>query len=107
MNTLIAADSGGDGRSYHMRGKNAEHLIVNVPIGTTFRDEFGNLLADIDKHEKKFIAAHGGAGGKGNYYYLSNFNKEPREFEHTGEEKKLALELKLVADAGFVCIFFY
>jgi hypothetical protein len=46
-------------------------------------------------------------GGKGNYYYLSNTNKEPKQFEvgHKGEIKELVLELKVVADAGLVCLF--
>lgn len=60
--SLIMADSGGDGKSYHMRGKNADHLIVNVPVGTTIRDSGGKLLIDIQKHDQKYIAAHGKIG---------------------------------------------
>ncbi len=87
-----------------MRGKNAEHLIIKVPVGTCVHDSNGNLLVDLDKHEQRYVAAHGGQGGKGNYYFLSNENKEPMEFEygHEGEEAELKLELKVVSDAALV-----
>lgn len=104
MQVLNRAEAGGAGKNYHMRGKNGEHLYINLPIGTTVKDEFGSAVADITKHDQIFIAARGGAGGKGNYYYLSNTNKAPIQFEngHKGEEKNFILELKVVADAGLI-----
>ncbi len=103
---MIAAEDGGNGRSCHMRGKNADHLLVKLPVGTCVTDTNGNFLIDLEKHEQKFYAAHGGAGGKGNYYFLSNMNKAPTQFEYgnKGEEVELKLELKMLSDAALVII---
>ena len=59
ISSLINADSGGDGKSYHMRGKNADHLIVEVPLGTIIKDTDGNLLVDVECNDQKYIAVHG------------------------------------------------
>ncbi len=59
ISSLITADSGENGKSYHMRGKNADHLIVPVPLGTAIKAVNSNFLIDIESHDQKYIAAHG------------------------------------------------
>lgn len=93
------------GEHKDMNGANAEHLFVKVPVGTLVKDAFsGRLVADMNDHGVKYLAARGGAGGKGNHYFLSNQNRHPRvaEMGAKGEEKELILELKMIAHAGLV-----
>jgi GTPase len=79
IKTFYCAEDGGDGRPYHMRGKNAKHLTLNVPVGTILKDENGDSIADLSLNDTIFIAARGGAGGKGNHYYLTNDNRKPQQ----------------------------
>lgn len=104
IKTLYQAENGEDGKAFHMKGKSGEHLVIKVPVGTNIKNEVNEILIEFTDHEEKYIAAHGGAGGKGNYYFLTNDNKEPMESEpgNIGENKNLELELKLIADAGLV-----
>lgn len=98
------AESGVEGRPFHMKGKSGEHLVIQVPVGTLLKDKEDTLIHDLNHSNSKFIAARGGAGGKGNYYFLTNERREPTEFEpgHKGQEVTLNIELKLVADAALV-----
>ena len=59
IRTLIKARSGEEGMSYHMKGKSAEHLVVKVPAGTTFKDQNQNLVNDLNADNTQFIAARG------------------------------------------------
>ena len=102
-----SAENGENGCGYHMRGKDGKHVVVKVPPGTILRDAAGNLVVELNQDKiKKYVAARGGAGGKGNYYYLTNDNKRPKQFElgHKGQENLYHMELKLIADAALVRI---
>jgi GTP-binding protein len=78
---------------------------VKVPIGTVARDLYsGELLAELVHHGDRWLAAAGGRGGRGNAKFLSNRRRAPsfaEQGEH-GEERWLALELKLMADVALV-----
>ena len=65
----------------------------------------GTVVADLQQHGNSFLAARGGAGGKGNYFFLSNENRAPTTYEvgGQGEEKILYAELRAIADIGMVC----
>jgi GTP-binding protein len=90
----------GKGRHGHA-GADAE---VHVPEGTVVRDQSGEVLADLVHHGDRWLAAHGGRGGRGNARFLSNRRRAPsfaEQGEH-GEEQWLRLELKLMADVALV-----
>ena len=88
---------GGHGSSSHKKGKNAEDVIVRVPLGTTIKDEAtGSVLRDLDEEGERVIVAKGGKGGIGNWHRKEATPGEP------GEEKILILDLKLLADVGVV-----
>jgi len=90
-----------------MKGKSGQHLLIQVPMGTIFKDLNDDVVFEISQNEPMFVAARGGAGGKGNHYYLSNENRKPMQFEtgHAGESFNFFLELKLIADAALVNCF--
>lgn len=79
-------------------------FFFEVPVGTFFRDSTSHVVADLKKHEDFFVAARGGAGGKGNYFFLSNENRAPTTYEEggKGEERLLFAELRVIAHFGMV-----
>ncbi|KAH9490362.1 GTPase of the mitochondrial inner membrane that associates with the large ribosomal subunit [Bulinus truncatus] len=101
---LEIAPSGKKGLSKQRDGKNAEHYFIDVPLGTVVKSESGQVLASLDKEEEIYIAARGGAGGKGNYFFLSNENRAPSiaELGAQGQVQNLHLELKMMAHAGLI-----
>ncbi|EPL02718.1 GTP1/OBG family protein, partial [Chlamydia psittaci 02DC14] len=91
-----------NGKSKNQYGANGEDLIIKVPLGTMiFNGE--KLLADITTKDKYLIAL-GGKGGRGNLKFKSSRNTAPRLCENgeLGEVFDLKLNLKVLADIGFV-----
>lgn len=99
------AENGRPGEGSNKHGRNGKDLIVPVPVGTlVYDEESGRLLKDLVEDGQQVVVAKGGLGGYGNLHYVSSTNQAPREFK-TGEparERTLRLELKLIADVGFV-----
>jgi len=88
-----------------MHGKNGESLVIKVPPGTLVYDaETDELLCDLTRSNQQEVLFKGGQGGRGNARFATSTNRAPRHFQTgmPGEEKKLRLELKLLADIGLV-----
>jgi GTP-binding protein len=86
-------------------GRAGSDLVLKVPVGTQVIDEeSGALLGDLDTDATRLVVAAGGAGGRGNVHFKSPTNRTPRLSEpgRKGEERRLRLELKLIAEVGFV-----
>lgn len=100
----LIAKRGDDGGSNNCFGRDGEDIIVHVPQGTLVSDHDGNQLADLIEPGEQWIAAHAGRGGQGNTHFATATNKTPRYAQpgEPGEEKKLILELKLIAEVGLV-----
>lgn len=99
------AEPGGNGKGSNMTGKDGEHLIIKVPQGTVVRDEETSLvLADLSKADSSAVIAKGGRGGKGNAFFKSSTRRAPgfAKAGREGEERKLLLELKMIADVGLI-----
>jgi GTP-binding protein len=99
------AERGSNGTGADKHGKDGTSMVLYVPVGTVVRDvERGHILKDLDHEGDSLVAAHGGKGGYGNTHFKSSTNRAPREFErgYLGEERQIALELKLIADVGLV-----
>ncbi len=100
-----AADDGKGGGSSNKFGKSAEDCIVPVPPGTVVYDAVtGELLGDLVEAGQRLVVCKGGRGGRGNTHFKSARNQAPRTAEkgEPGEEKRLRLELKLIADIGII-----
>ena len=97
--------AGEGGQSSNKYGRNAESLIIPVPMGTTVRDEeSGLLMADLIENGQTFVVAKGGRGGRGNAHFHTSSNRAPTFAEkgEPGEERWVRLELKVLADVGLL-----
>ncbi len=100
----VAAKNGERGRVQFNDGKDGEDIILKVPIGTVVHDLPAGKDFEIISIGQRLLVAKGGRGGKGNFKFRSSINTSPTEFQEglPGEESELRLELKLIADAGFI-----
>ncbi len=99
------ADRGQHGSGSNKHGRNAEDLIIKVPVGTVVKDaQTGEVIADLTTDGQEVIVAKGGKGGKGNAAFKTSTNQAPDYAEEgeKGEEKWIELELKLIADIGII-----
>ena len=101
---LFSAGNGANGLGSNKRGADGEDLILPVPLGTIVRLDEGELLGEILNAGQRFVVARGGIGGRGNASFKSATNRAPRHAQPgvPGEDFRIALELKLIADAGLV-----
>jgi GTPase len=99
-----SATSGTHGQGKGKHGRNGTDLDVPVALGTVVRDLEGMVVADLNEAGARWLAAHGGRGGRGNARFLSNRRRAPNFAEQgeVGEEAWYDLELKLMADVALV-----
>ncbi|MDE3165213.1 MAG: GTPase ObgE [Acidobacteriota bacterium] len=99
------AERGRHGEGSNRTGADGATIEVAVPVGTVvYDDATGNRLFDFTEAGQRFVAARGGRGGRGNARFATSTHQAPTEHEpgRAGEEKRLRLELKLLADVGLV-----
>ena len=112
INTLIdyryarihRAHRGENGRGADQYGRGAEDIVLRMPVGTVISTDSGERLADLAADGARFLVAKGGKGGLGNLHFKSSTNRAPRQFTkgEEGEQRKLKLELKVLADVGLL-----
>ncbi len=100
----LTAGNGKDGNAKLIDGENGSDLILQVPIGTVVHNLSTQKDSEIIFTGQRLLIAKGGRGGKGNFKFRSSVNTSPMEFQEglPGEEYELRLELKLIADVGFI-----
>ncbi len=101
---IFKATRGGPGRGSGKHGANGPDTELRVPVGTQVLDPDGQLVADLAAAGSRIVVVRGGAGGRGNRHFATPTRQTPR-FAETGlpgEDAKLDLRLKLVADAALV-----
>jgi GTP-binding protein len=113
INTLVdyrfarihRAENGQKGQGSECYGRGGEDITLRMPVGTVIRDQAsGELVADLAKDGERVLLARGGRGGLGNLHFKSSTNRAPRQFTRgePGEERELALELRVLADVGLL-----
>ncbi|HJS20374.1 MAG TPA: GTPase ObgE [Anaerolineales bacterium] len=105
QNQKFKAEPGVNGGPSQMTGRNGKDLVISVPPGTVLIDaESGELIGDLTETGQKLLVCKGGRGGRGNQHFATSRNQAPRTAEkgEPAEEKRLRLELKLIADIGLI-----
>ena len=113
LNTLIdfryqqhfKAKNGEHGMGRQRTGKNADDVVLKVPVGTEILDEDKEtVIADLDTLGDRVLLARGGNGGWGNLHFTSSTNRAPRHANpgQPAVERTIWLRLKLIADVGLV-----
>ena len=113
INTLIdyryarkhLAKGGEHGRGSDQYGAAAANITLRVPVGTIIYDaETGEELFDLSRHGQQVTLAAGGEGGLGNVHFKSSVNRAPKQWTpgKEGEQRRLRLELKVLADVGLL-----
>ena len=113
INTLVdyrfavihRAESGARGMGADCDGRAGRDIELRMPVGTVIRDaDDGALVADLARDGARALLARGGEGGLGNIHFKSSVNRAPRQFTRgvPGESRKLALELRVLADVGLL-----
>ncbi len=99
----LRAEDGKPGGASRRTGASGADLVVQVPEGTMVFDEAG-LMADLVGEGSSAMVARGGRGGRGNASLASSRNRVPRSAEagEPGEERRLSVELRVLADVGLV-----
>ena len=100
----IKAEDGQNGRNQLHDGHDAGDLILLVPVGTVSHNLTTRKTLEITKIGQLELVAKGGKGGRGNFLFRSATNTSPKQFEEgtNGQSFELRLELKMIADVGFV-----
>jgi GTP-binding protein len=101
----VVAKSGRPGSKKNCSGRMGPDLVIHVPVGTLVRDVEKNvLLKDLAKEGDRLVVCKGGKGGLGNQHFATSTNQAPRKSAPPvpGEERKIKLELKMIADVGLV-----
>jgi GTP-binding protein len=99
------AERGRHGEGSNRTGHEGQSIELQTPVGTVVYDaETGEKLHDFTAPGERFLVAHGGRGGRGNARFSTSTHQAPTEHEpgRPGEERRLRLELKLLADVGLV-----
>ncbi len=113
LNTLIdfryarrhEARNGEAGRGSDQFGAAAEDIVLRMPVGTIIKDaETDEVLAELLVPDEKVLLAKGGDGGFGNLHFKTSTNRAPRQKTPgwPGEQRKLRLELRVLADVGLL-----
>lgn len=103
--TLFRAGRGHPGEGSNRHGRNGEDVSVHLPPGSVIRDvETGEMIADLVRPGERVRLAAGGNGGWGNQHFATPTRQAPRFAKKglPGEERRLAIELKLLADVAII-----
>ena len=99
------ARNGEPGAGRQKTGRSAEDVHIRVPLGTiVVNSDTDEVIGEITEHDQTMLVAKGGHGGRGNINFKSSVNRTPRQSTPgtPGEERKLHLELKVLADVGLL-----
>lgn len=101
----LKAGHGAHGSKSRSTGADGSDVFIELPLGSVVKDtESGKILFEITDNGQEIILCQGGMGGRGNWHFKSSTNQTPRYAQPgiPGEEKKVTIELKILADVGLV-----
>lgn len=102
---ILRADDGQNGQGSDCNGRAGKDHRVHVPLGTVVHDaDNGDKIGEVVADGQELIIAKGGKGGRGNIHFTTSVDRAPRRAEQgsPGEERRIRLELKVMADVGLL-----
>lgn len=102
---LHRAKNGQNGMGSECTGRSADDVVLSMPVGTIVKDaDTDQVIADLCRHGQRALLARGGQGGLGNVHFKSSTNRAPRQCTpgEPGQARRLALELRVLADVGLL-----
>jgi len=105
QNQKFKAEDGVRGGPSQQSGRAGKDLVIHVPPGTVIFDaDSGEIIGDLTQPSQQIVICKGGRGGRGNQHFATSRNQAPRTAEKGAphEERRLRLELKLIADIGLI-----
>jgi GTP-binding protein len=105
QNQKFRAEDGVKGGPSQMTGRNGKDLVISVPPGTVMFDAAtGEPIGDLTEPGQTLVVLKGGRGGRGNQHFATSRNQVPRTAEkgEPAQEKRIRLELRLIADIGLI-----
>ena len=105
QNQKFKAEEGVKGGPSQMSGRAGKDLVIYVPPGTVLFDtETNEIIGDLTQSDQRLTLCKGGRGGRGNQHFATSRNQAPRTAERGAphEERRIRLELKLIADLGLI-----
>lgn len=103
LSFIYKGENGGKGSGQNCSGKSGKPTVIQVPLGTILKEE-KEIVYDLDKEGDRTVVVYGGQGGRGNRSFVTSSMQAPMVATkgQTGQHRKLALELKVIAHAGLV-----
>ncbi len=100
----FSAENGADGFRNDMEGRNGTHTYIDVPVGSRVVHKESGREWDLLTEGEEYIVFEGGRGGFGNSHFKSSTNQRPEQFSEgkPAEEGTLFIEVRLIADVGFI-----
>ncbi len=102
---LHRAKGGQNGMGSECTGRSGDDIVLTMPVGTVVRDaDTSQLVADLCHDGQRALLVRGGQGGLGNVHFKSSTNRAPRQCTpgEQGQARRLALELRVLADVGLL-----
>ncbi|MDP3996070.1 MAG: GTPase ObgE [bacterium] len=98
------AEDGGNGKNKSQKGANGKDLVISMPVGSVITDMETGKTCELLQEGEKILLLKGGNGGYGNEHFKGSVNQRPKEWTagKEGEKGNFYIELRLIADAGFV-----
>ncbi|KAJ8918462.1 hypothetical protein NQ315_008159 [Exocentrus adspersus] len=102
--TVAMGSYGQKGSNKDCNGKSADHYMIKVPVGTIIKNAEGNVVGDLSSEGLMFVAARGGAGGKGNHFFMTDTEQSPKisEYGALGEDLEYTVEVRSMAHVGLL-----
>ena len=100
----FAAGDGNPGENRKKTGAGGDDFTIDLPVGSVVRNKTTGEIFELTENGQTFLILKGGRGGAGNAVFKSSTNRSPEQFTPgaRGEEAELAVELRLIADAGLI-----
>ena len=85
----VSAPDGENGRGQFVDGKSGKDAVIQIPVGTVMHNLNTGEKKEILKTGEMVLAAKGGKGGKGNFFFRSSRTLRPPSFRKELREKSL------------------